>query len=55
VLDPEEDPGGEPDDVQVDERHRAGEAGDLVGDPVLQALAALLGMLQQRRVDGMRI
>ena len=52
VLDAEDDPGREPDDVEVDEQHRAGEAGDLVGDAVLQALAALFGVLQQRRVDG---
>jgi hypothetical protein len=37
--------------VEVDELYRAGEAGDLVGDAVLQALAAFLGVLQQRRVD----
>jgi hypothetical protein len=52
VLDAQDDPGGEPDDVEVDELHRPGEPGDLVGDPVLQALAALLGVLEQRRIDG---
>jgi hypothetical protein len=51
VLDPEADQRGEPDDVDVDELDRTGEAGDLVGDPVLQALPALLGVPQQRRVD----
>jgi hypothetical protein len=37
--------------VEVDEPHRLGKAGDLVGEAVLQALAALFGVLQQRRVD----
>jgi hypothetical protein len=49
-LDPEADPGGKPDDVDIDEPHRAGESRDLVCDPVLHALPALLGVLQQRRV-----
>src|SRR4029453_7298509 len=52
VLDAQDDPGGEPDDVEVDELHRPGEADDLVGDAVLQALASLVGVLEQRRVDG---
>jgi hypothetical protein len=52
VLDAEQDPGGEPDDVEIHEQHGAGEAGDLVGDPVLQALAALVGVLEQRGIDG---
>jgi hypothetical protein len=52
VLDAQEDPGSEPDDVEVDEQHRAGEAGDLVGDAVLQALAPLVGVPEQRRIHG---
>jgi hypothetical protein len=52
VLDPEADPGREPDDVEIDKGHGAGEAGDLVRDPVLQALAALLGVLEQGRIGG---
>jgi hypothetical protein len=36
--------------VDVDELHRAGESRDLDGDPVLQALAALLGVPRQRRL-----
>jgi hypothetical protein len=43
-LDAEADPGAEPDHVQVDERHRAREAGDGVSDPVLNVLGALLGV-----------
>jgi len=39
--------------VQVDERHRSGEARDPVGDPVLDVASLLLGVLQQRRVDGL--
>ena len=49
-LDSEADPGGKPDDVDIDEPHRAGESRDLVCDPVLRALPALFGVLQQRRV-----
>jgi hypothetical protein len=37
--------------VGVDELHRAGESRDLVGDPVLRALPALLGVPQQCRLD----
>src|SRR4051812_28791084 len=51
LLDPETDPAAEPDDVQVNERHRAGEGGDAVGDPVLDVLRALLRVLQRRRVE----
>src|SRR3954447_2746326 len=51
LLDAEADPAREPDDVEVDERHRAGERRDLVGDPVLDVLGALFGVLQQRRAD----
>jgi hypothetical protein len=49
-LDREAGPGGKPDDVDIDEPHRAGESRDLACDPVLHALPALLGVLQQRRV-----
>jgi hypothetical protein len=35
----EHDPGGEPDHVDVDEQHRAGEPGDAVGELVLGAAA----------------
>jgi hypothetical protein len=45
VLDPEADPRAEPDHMDVDEPHQPGEADDLVGDSVLQALATLLGVL----------
>jgi Adenylate and Guanylate cyclase catalytic domain len=50
VLDPEDDPAREPGDVDVDEPHRAGEGRDPVGDPVLDALGALFGVLEKRRV-----
>ena len=50
VLDAESDPAAEPGDVDVDEPHRAGERGDAVGDPVLDALRPLLGMPGERRV-----
>src|SRR3954451_7705151 len=51
LLDAEADPAAEPDDVNVDERHRAGEGGDLVRDPVLRRFGALLGLLDKRRID----
>ena len=51
MLDPQADPGGEPDDVEIDEQHRPGEAGDLVGDAVLQALPAFLSMLEQMEAE----
>ena len=51
VLDPEADPRGEPEHVEVDEPHRAGEPGDRVGDAVLEALPPLVGVLEQRRID----
>jgi hypothetical protein len=45
VLDPEPDPAAEPDDVDVDERHRAGERRDLVRDAVLDLARALLRVM----------
>jgi hypothetical protein len=53
-LDAEADPAAEPDDVDVDERHRAGECRDPVGHTVLRLLGALLRVLQERRIDGGR-
>ena len=50
MLDSEPYPAPEPDDVDVDEGHRAGEYGDLVRDPVLGALGAHSGVFRQRRV-----
>src|SRR5207248_7289472 len=47
-LNAEPDPAAEPNDVDVDEPHRAGEGRDLVRDPVLDALGALLGVLEER-------
>ena len=47
LLDAEDDPHREPDDVDVDEEHRAGELRDLVGDAVLHALRALFGEFHQ--------
>jgi hypothetical protein len=41
-------------DVDVDERHRPRERGDLVGDSVLDVVGALLFLLQQRGVDRLR-
>ena len=54
LLDAEADPAGEPDDVDVDEQHRAAEVGDRVGDPVLRRLGSLTLVLEQRRIDGWR-
>jgi hypothetical protein len=54
VLDAEADPAAEPDDVQIDKRHRAGEARDRVGDPLAERIGVLLGLLDQRRVDRRR-
>jgi hypothetical protein len=50
LLDAEADPAGEPDDVDVHERHRAGEGGDPVCDPVLHTLCTLASVLEKRRV-----
>jgi hypothetical protein len=50
LLGTEPDPKAEPEDVEVDEPHRAGERRDLVGDPVLDALRSLFGVFAQRRV-----
>jgi hypothetical protein len=50
LLHPEADPRGEPDDVDVDEPHRSGERGDLVRDPVLDALRSLLGVLHEHGI-----
>ena len=44
----------EPQDVEVDERHRTGESCDDVGDAVLNAGCARLVMLGERRVDWFR-
>jgi hypothetical protein len=40
--------------VQVDERHRPGEARDDIRDAVLHVTRLLLGVLEQRRVDRLR-
>jgi hypothetical protein len=50
VLDLEKDPRGEPDDVDVDEHHRAGESRDRVGDAVLGILRPVLRVLDQSRM-----
>src|SRR4051794_9442281 len=50
ALDAEADPAREPDDVEVDEPHRAGKGRDAVGDSVLQALRPLLRVLHERRI-----
>src|SRR5215207_4887774 len=49
VLDAKADPEAEPDDMEVDELHRARPQRDVVGNPVLPALAALAEMPHQRR------
>ena len=54
MLDAQPDPTGEPDDVDVDERHRTGECGDRVRNPVLGELLSLRGMFEERRVDRLR-
>jgi hypothetical protein len=54
VLDAENDPDREPDDVDIHELHRAGEARDGVGYPVLEVAGAFLCVLDQCRVDGVR-
>jgi hypothetical protein len=48
ALDAKDDPDREPDDVEADERHRAGEPGDGVRDAVLQSCRPGLGVLGQR-------
>src|SRR4029077_353867 len=50
LLDAEPDPAAEPDDVDVDEPHRAGECRYLIRDPVLHALRSLLGVLAEHGV-----
>jgi hypothetical protein len=50
VLDAEHDPAAEPQDVEVDEGHRPGKGGDLVRDPVLNALRPSYGVLDKDRV-----
>jgi hypothetical protein len=37
--------------VEVDERHRAGEPGDDIGNPILDACSARFGVLGERRVN----
>ena len=54
MLDAQADPRREPDYVHVDERHRAGEAGDRVGYPVLRVAGTLLLVLNQCRVQRRR-
>jgi hypothetical protein len=50
LLDAEADPAAEPDDVDVYERHRAGEGRDPVCDPVLHTLGTLASVLEECRV-----
>src|SRR5439155_15076047 len=50
MLDTEPNPAAKPDDMNVDESHRAGEHGDPVGDPVLGTLGTHAGVFCQRRV-----
>jgi hypothetical protein len=45
LLDAEHNPAAEPEDVDVDEGHRAGEGRDPIGDPVLHILGALASVL----------
>ena len=49
-LDAEHDPAAEPADVDVHERHRAGEGRDPIRNPVLDALRTLPGVTDERRV-----
>jgi hypothetical protein len=49
-----QDPGGEPQDVERDQQHRAGETGAGVGDPVLGVLAALSACLSSAGLTGTR-
>jgi hypothetical protein len=51
ALDAEDDSHREPNDVEVDERHRAGEPGDDIGNPLLDACCARFGVLGERRVN----
>jgi hypothetical protein len=51
TLDPEDDPDREPDDVEIYERHRAGEPSDHVGNPILDARGTRLGVFGQSRVE----
>src|SRR5215207_2371066 len=51
ALDPEADPAPEPDDVEIDEQHRARKGGDLVGDAVLPRIGSLLLVLDQSGID----
>jgi hypothetical protein len=44
----------EPDDVQINESHRAREGGDRISNPVLPHLGTFLCVLQQARVDRSR-
>src|SRR5262245_60136143 len=50
VLYAEPDPEAEPEDVDVDEEHRAGELRDLVRDSVLNALRSLFRVFEENRV-----
>jgi hypothetical protein len=48
LLDAQPGPAAEPDDADIDEPHRPGKRGDLVGDAVLHALGSLFRVLDER-------